>query len=412
MNSKEKFDVNEKPWKTPFYLMPVLWLLSFFSTLSVGGKVKKENTEGLEPPYLLLANHGSFIDFPMTEKVIMPKRCNWVVSIEEFNGREWLMRAVGSIYKRKFTIDVTVVKHILSALKKRTVVIYPEARFGLAGVNEQLDGALGKLVKKANVPVATFIMHGNFLRSPQWNKKPVRRVPVCGTFKQIVSREELADITPEEIDRRIREAFTYDEYAWQLENKIEIKSKYRAHNIHKILYQCPCCKKEFTMDSKYTKLWCENCGETWEMDEYGVLKNEKHPELTRMVPEWYKWERENVRQEVCSEKYSFKDEVRIEHLTSSKYGFKPIADGVMTHDENGFRVSGKTYDGKDFLLERSVKSMYSVHIEYNYKNRGDAIDLCTLKDTYFVFPKTAPNILTKLHFATEELYKHLIGPIG
>lgn len=81
----------------------------------------------------------------------------------------------------------------------------------------------------------------------------MRRVPVCGTFKQIVSREELADITPEEIDRRIREAFTYDEYAWQLENKIEIKSKYRAHNIHKILYQCPCCKKEFTMDSKYIK---------------------------------------------------------------------------------------------------------------------------------------------------------------
>ena len=48
--------------------------------------------------------------------------------------------------------------------------------------------------------------------------------------------------------------------------------------------------------------------------------------------------------------------------------------------------------------------MRSVHIEYDFKVRGDAIDLCTLDDTYFVFPLTARNVLTKLHFATEELH--------
>ena len=48
--------------------------------------------------------------------------------------------------------------------------------------------------------------------------------------------------------------------------------------------------------------------------------------------------------------------------------------------------------------------MRSLHIEYDFKGRGDAIDLCTLDDTYFVFPLNAKNCLTKLHFATEELH--------
>lgn len=262
----------------------------------------------------MLQNHGSFVDFAMAEKAIMPKSCNWVISIEEFNGREWLLRNIGGIYKRKFTKDITVVKHILTSLRERTCVIYPEARFSLAGVNERLDGALGKLVKKAKVPVVTFIQNGNFLRSPQWNKSPKRKVRVEGTFTQIVTREELDDIAPEEIDRRINEKFVYDEYQWQFDNKIEINSKYRAHNIHKILYQCPCCKKEFTMDSKYTKLWCTNCGASWEMDSYGVLRNEKDSKLDKMVPEWYHWERGNVKQEVADGEYHFEDEVRIEEI--------------------------------------------------------------------------------------------------
>ncbi len=409
MNSREKFDTLEKPLKTPAYLKPVMWILALANVIPVGGKIKKVNCEGLEPPFLLLQNHGSFVDFAMAEKAIMPKSCNWVISIEEFNGREWLLRNIGGIYKRKFTKDITVVKHVLTSLRERTCVIYPEARFSLAGVNERLDGALGKLVKKAKVPVVTFIQNGNFLRSPQWNKSPKRKVRVEGTFTQIVTREELADIAPEEIDRRINEKFVYDEYQWQFDNKIEINSKYRAHNIHKILYQCPCCKKEFTMDSKHTKLWCTNCGASWEMDSYGVLRNEKDSKLDKMVPEWYRWERGNVKQEVADGEYHFEDEVRIEEIKSSHDGFVEIGSGKITQDENGFLLKGTLLNGEDFELHRSVASMYSCHIEYNYKGRGDALELCTLSDTYFVYPKTFNNVLTKLHFATEELYDKLYG---
>ena len=397
------FDTHKKPIK-PSLLLPIEWIATPFMTF--GFKVKKTNCEGLKQPYLLLCNHASFVDFPMAVKAAFPARSAWVISIEEFNGREWLMRNVGGIYKRKFTSDLKVVKHILHALtrQKICVTIYPEARFSLAGINEQIDTALGKLAKTAKVPVAVFMQKGNFLQSPQWNKHPYRKVPIEGEIKQIVTAEEVFTLSAEEIQKRIEAEWHYDDYAWQRDNKIEIKSKARAHNIHKILYQCPVCGKEFVTDSKDTKIWCNHCHAEWEMDCYGQLKRTNGEDIFTHVPDWYNWERENVRREVREGRYRFEDKARLELLQNCWVGFKDLGEVTLTHDERGFTMSGKLNDGSEYSFNRPVNTMRSLHIEYDFKKRGDAIDLTDGTDTWFVFPKTAHNVLTKLHFATEELH--------
>lgn len=400
------FDTSMDP-KVPYRcLMIVEWLGTLYFGLPVGAKVKKHNCEGLRPPYLLLSNHASFIDFPLAVKATFPHRTNWVISIEEFVGREWLMRGVGGIYKRKFTSDINVVKHILTVLKKRKRIctMYPEARYSLAGINEQLDGALGKLVKTAGCPVCVMIEHGNFLNSPQWCKKPLRRLPISADMTQIVTAEEVSSLSAEEIQKRIEDAFVYDDYKWQKDNGIKIKSRKRAQNIHRILYQCPVCGKEFCTESRDTEIWCNECHSKWEMDEFGQLHRIGGEDIFTHVPDWYRWERENVRKEVRSGSYRFEDTVRLEHLDNAHIGFTPIGKIHMTHGPEGFVLKGVLDDGSPFEFQRTVKSMYSCHIEYDFHGRGDGIDLATLKDTYFVFPLTAHNVLTKIHFATEELY--------
>ena len=79
----------------------------------------------------------------------------------------------------------------------------------------------------------------------------------------------------------------------------------------------------------------------------------------------------------------------------------------VVHDENGFTFRG-TVDGKPFELNKPVSSMYSCHIEYDFLKRGDAFDIATDLTTYFMYPQTAKNCLTKIHFATEELYDHYV----
>ena len=409
MKEVKAFNTAKKP-KVPYpFLMPVEWGGTIALSLPKGGaKIEKHNCAGLKPPYLLLANHASMIDFPLAVKATFPHRANWVISIEEFVGREWLFRGVGGIYKRKFTSDLNVVKHMLTVLKKRKgiCVMYPEARFSLAGINEQLDDNLGRFVKTAKVPVVVLIAKGNFIASPQWDKKPERSVPVTADVTQIVTAEEALSLTADEIQKRIEDAFVYDDYAWQRDNHIAVKNKNRANNIHRILYQCPVCGKEFTTTSKDTRIWCRACGARWEMDEYGVLHRlDGKEDVFTHVPDWYRWERENVRREVRAGKYHFEDTARVEHLDNAKKGFRRMGEVKMTHDENGFILDGVLDDGSHFHFHRSVISMYSCHIEYNFHGRGDGIDLATITDTYFAFPLTAYNPLTKLHFATEELYR-------
>ena len=407
----KKFNMNKKPIKPWSLLMPVEWIGSFPSLLFVRHKLKKINCKGLKKPYIVLSNHASFIDFQVNVKATFPNKSHWVISIEEFIGREWLFRVIGGIPKRKFTQGSVMVKHILTALRKnkKIVTIYPEARFSLAGINEDIGKALGKLVKMAGVPVVVLNQNGNFLRSPQWCKHPYRKLKLEATMTCVANEEEVKTLSAEEIQERIEKAFVYDDYQWQYDNKIKITCKKRAHNIHKILYQCPHCKTEFEMNSQDSKLWCEHCGKEWEMDYYGQLHCLNGEDIFNHVPDWYRWERENVKEEVRSGNYRFEDNVRIEELVSSHVGFSEIGEVKMVHDYNGITLSCDV-PGQEFYLNKPIESMASCHIEYNFKKRGvkkqgDAIDIATMDNTWFIYPLTAKNPLTKIHFAVEELYK-------
>ena len=100
--------------------------------------------KGLKPPYLLLCTHHAFIDFMVTTAAIFPHRANYVVAIDGFIGREWLLRQVGGICKRKFTSDLTLVRQIERVIGNGDVLaLYPEARYSLIGTTAVLPNSLG-----------------------------------------------------------------------------------------------------------------------------------------------------------------------------------------------------------------------------------------------------------------------------
>ena len=213
----------------------------------------------------------------------------------------------------------------------------------------------------------------------------------------------------EEIQKRIESAFVYDDYKWQLDNKVRIKSKYRAHGIHKVLYKCPHCNKDYSMRSEGIKLWCNKCGVTYEMNEYGQLICISGKSKFTHAPDWYKWEREEVLKEVEDKTYYFEDMVRIEHLDNYQVGFREIGTIKFVHDMNGIHLYGKLNNGEQFQFDNPCENTPSIHIDYNYKKRGtvmrgQAIDINTINDTWFIFPKTNDEVITKIHFAVEALY--------
>lgn len=406
MREKKRFDMNKPANKPRWYLKIVEYIAAPFYMLFNNAHVKVDKeVKKIKGPYFILSTHASFMDFPMIVRAIMPRTTGWVMSVEEFRRGEWLMRGVGGIPKRKFTHGVVTAKEIIRYVKKlnHTCTIYPEARFELAGINERLDGAIGKMCKFLGVPVVMCMTNGNFLNSPQWSKHPYRKIRQEGHLYVLATKEEVEKLSAEELQARIEKAFIKDEYKWQVEKGYHIKCKDRADGLHRILYKCPVCGKEFKMNSGGIKLWCEECGSEWEMDTLSRLNGLNTDKGFSHVPDWYRWEREEVKKEVRNGEYRFEDDVRIEDFYSVKEGFIDVGTAKMTHDKNGFTFIGEV-DGKPFELNKPVSSMYSLHIEYDFMGRGDNIDIADDNTTYFMYPKTAKNCLTKLHFATEELY--------
>lgn len=402
----EKFDMSIPPIRQRWFLRPLTWFGSLPDVWLHHLKINRSQVETLKPPYLLLCTHMAFIDFKVTTAAIFPHRANYVVAIDGFIGREWLLRNVGAICKRKFTNDLTMIKHIRQVIRNGDILaLYPEARYSQIGTTAVLPDSLGKLVRLLKVPVAVLNMQGNYLQSPCWNLSR-RNVPLEADFSRILTAEEAATLPVAQINQRIRDAMAYDEYAWQKKNKIRIEHPENARGLHKILYQCPSCLTEFAMDSAGTQLWCGHCGKRWDLLPTGELAAISGRTEFPHPPDWYEFERGQVRKQIEDGTYCVADEVDVDSLPNAK-GYVNLGHGRLVHNGAGFvlDVGGEN----PFKLVKTPASLYSCHVEYNYDKRGDCIDLSTLDETYYIYPLHLKNCVTKIALATEELYRHELG---
>ena len=406
---KKYYNTAKYPIRQPRIMTFLLYIVSkvvlFFGPKY---KIEKINMENVKPPYILLSNHMYFIDFELSAVATFPHRVNNVATVDGYYRRPWLMELLGCICKRKFTTDLHLIKSIRKVLSKGDVLcMYPEARYSPVGTTAILPDSLGKLIKMMKVPVVVILHHGNYLYTPFWNfRKPRKNVPLHTTVEQILSAEDVAKMDAETINCAIRKAMTYDEYKWQKDNNIIIDHPFRAEGLHKVLYQCPCCKKEFEMDSEGDKLFCKACSKVWKMDQLGVLSAENGNTEFSHIPDWYEWQREQVREQIETGEYHFEDNVDVYSLPRCMK-FEHLGDAVITHSiEDGFTIKGN-YNGEDYHIHRTAESMYGVHIEYDYcyLRPEDCIDISTDKDSFYCYPEKK-NVVTKLSLATEEIYKY------
>lgn len=398
----KRFDMTKKPIRQR--LRPVAWALSYPDIIAHKNKISKINMDGVSPPYLLLCNHNAFMDFKVATAAVFPHRANYVVAIDGFIKRERLLRQVGCICKRKFTSDSTLIRQLRRVIDNGDIaVIYPEARYSLCGTTAALPESLGKLAKFLRVPVVALICHGHHLNSPFWNLADRKVKGTRAEMTCLFTAREVAEKSTDEINEAIREAFVYDEFKWQKDNNIKISYKDRAKGLHKVLYQCPACGKEYRMASSGAELYCEECKKRWEMTELGELRAITGETEFSHIPDWYEWQRKNVRDEILRKEYSFKSAARVDALPNAD-GYIDLGEASLTHDLNGFVVEGE-FEGEPYRMEKPVRSLYSCHIEYDYLGKfGDCIDLNTTADTLYIYPKGRDFSVTKIALATEEMY--------
>ena len=402
--NNKRYKTAKYPIRQPLFFTWLIWVLSKIMLIGKKYKIEKVNMEGLKPPYILLSNHMQFIDFELVAVATYPHRLNNIVSVDGYYKRAWLMELIGCIATRKFTQDLYLVKSIMHCLRRGDVVcMYPEARYSSNGTTAYIPESVGKLIKLSKVPVVVALHHGNYLYTPFWDFRRKRKVPLKLKLTKILTPEQIKEMSVEEINAKLIEEFQYDEYKYQKENNILIKESFRAEGLHKILYQCPHCLKE-AMNSKGSEIYCEECGKRWNLNEDGSLVALNGETEFTHIPDWFKWERQQVREQVRNGTYYYEDEVEVYSLPRCNK-FIPLGKAHITHDpENGFILEG-TYRDEIYRIPRRPLEINSLHLEYDHLHLKpfDCFDITTENDSFFCYP-SQKNVLTKLGFATEEIY--------
>ncbi len=395
---------HRKPLRPNFLLQLVIRFLAIFDLIPTRFRYEKHSMDriGKKEPVLILMNHSSFIDLKIASKIFFPKRYGIVCTSDGFVGKEWLMRLIGCIPTQKFVSDITLIQDMEYLLKKKktSILMYPEASYSFDGTATALPRKMGVLLKKLGVPVVTVITQGAFARDPLYNGLQLRKVKVRADVTCLYTAEDLKTMTVAQLDEGLDKAFGFDNFAWQKENNIIIDEPFRADGLNRILFKCPHCQTEGQTEGKGIGFTCHACGKGYELTELGEMKALDGDAAFTHIPDWYAWQRQEVKKSLEDGSYLLDTDVDIGIMVDFKAIYM-VGSGHLVHNTEGFHLTG--CDGRLDYTQGPL-ACYSLYSDYYWYEIGDVICIGNKDALYYCFPKGG-DVVAKTRIAAEELYK-------
>ena len=394
---------HHNPLRPHMFFRTLIRALSIPTLLNTKFSWKGERMELVgDQPCLILMNHSSFTDLKVAYAIFYPRPFCIVATTDSCVGKNWLMRLIGSIPTQKFVTDMTLIRDMCYALENRksSVLMFPEAGYSLDGRATVLPRHLGVLLKRLKAPVVTVTTWGAYARDPLYNGLQIRKVKVSADVKCVLTPEEIKEKSIEELDEIIHSAFRFDQFAWQRDNRVRIDEPFRADGLHRMLYKCPACRAEGEMEGKGVHLTCHHCGKQYELEPYGTLRALSGKTEFPHIPDWFDWQREQVRQEILAGTYCLDTDVDIGMMVDHKALYM-VGSGRLRHDESGFVLTG--CDGQ-LRYEQDPLASHSLNVDYFWYEIGDVISIGNRDALYYCFPKQK-DVVTRARLAAEILYQ-------
>ena len=270
-----------------------------------GGFAKRKYHFTYEPyqpkskTYLFLANHNTDFD-PIFEVIAMNDYLRYVANDHLFRKgliSKILIWLVNPIPKRKGARSDETIQMIKDNLRLGiSVAMHCEGNKSFNGRTGHISPRTGELVKEAEGGLITYRIDGGYLQHPRWAKYR-RQGPIHGYVVREYTRDELNQMTVEEINAAINHDLFTDAFAVQRNNPKPYPGKALAEHLENVLYLCPQCKGLGTMYSQGDEFICP-CGYRVRFNEYGFFEGEKV--IFETILDWDLWQREEYRKLVLS----------------------------------------------------------------------------------------------------------------
>lgn len=340
----------------------------------------------VEGPYLLLSNHGSALDVYYLSTLAYPHKFSFILNRYYFKNKfaRGIFNKMGVIPKKLFYPDIETIKKTMKSIKQGyPVLMCPEGRLSIDGTNYNITKETGKLIKSLKVPVVIAKISGAYLVNPKWRKKRIRG-PVHTSVERIISKEEVENLSVDEINSIIEENLKYNEFEFARVKCAKYRGKNKAKGLENVLYYCPKCKKEYTLTSEGNHIKCSACNLDLEIDDDYSFKDNEYgiKDLSCYYKLIEEYEFNNVNKGI-----NLETEVKVKKFNFTSYTVEE-GEGVCTLDNNSFSFNGKMSEDVSFTIpmEQLKALAFSVNEEFEcYYN----------EELYYFYPCSNPRQCTK-----------------
>ena len=298
-----------------------------------------------EGPVLVLASHGGMLDFLPVGLAVPGRRVRFVITERFMRGGllSAFLRWMAVIPKMQFHADPRCMSQILRTLRAGgTVGIFPAGQTSLCGVPGEVSPVIAKLVKKSGANVVAVRLQGSFFAKARFIKG-IHRCPIHADVKLLYTPEQLKNASEEEIYDAIYGGIYYDEFAWQQQNNIRVRSKNRADGYDRVLFACPNCASLYTIRSEGTTVGCTACGVEAQVGEDMHLHWADDMQLPENLRDWFFRQQWAAEEALAQPGYHLEAPVTVLDFPDGKEF--PVGDGKLVLDRDELRYEG-TYAGE------------------------------------------------------------------
>lgn len=233
-----------------------------------------QKATGLPENYIVLSNHVTDWD-PMLVAASFPRQMYFVASEHIARWKHWyplIDWLVHPILRRKGSLAMSTVKEILETVRNGgNVALFAEGERSWDGVTGECLPSTGKLIKRAKCGLVTYRLKGGYFVSPRWSRS-MRKGKISGQLVNVYTKEQLQEMTVEEINAVIAKDIYEDAYETQKEWQASYKGKDLAESMEHLLFICPHCGAMDSMGSHGDTVECNSCHHSFRYTEYGMLE--------------------------------------------------------------------------------------------------------------------------------------------
>ena len=364
-------------------------------------------------PYIFISNHASRLDI-IFNGYYLKERLNIMVGYNEFYRSHLrpLFDFVGCIPKRNFTPDFHAMREAVNIAKNGgSIGIFVEGMNSIGGMSQPVAPGTANFLKKMKLPVYYSVIRGGFLCQPKYNLTD-RKGPVEVYFDQMFTTDELDKLSLEEIEDKLNLKLYNDDYAWNKVRGYEYKIKKGAgiaDGLENLLYYCPKCHSELTMETNGDIIKCNKCGN-------GATINTKYDLIpfddSCVIPEtqsiWFNIERDRMKELVKDPNFSLEEHVKLGNLPEYKMLKNAsqtsliVGEGMLHLDKTGLTYTG-TRNNEEFTFHISLDSLPT------YGMCTDLSRFYTFYNLEFMEFYPDHKCTEKWFMATEELHRLYVG---